>query len=140
MICDFEDNGNIFISCEFGEMIKDISEIDSVLKNSANQVIQTIGEFLQKNGYTINDFDSILRENIEIIQMKLNVVSCRKTEQLNHFFILLVLNERGNSSIRRLSKAIMVSTKTIYRYCEEYKQYVEVEKGFVRLRRLSMVA
>jgi hypothetical protein len=76
----------------------------------------------------------------EVIQMKLNVVSCRKTEQLNHFFMLLVLNERGNSSIRRLSRAIMVSTKTIYRYCEEYKQYVEVEKGFVRLRRLSMVA
>ena len=76
----------------------------------------------------------------EVIQMKLNVVSFRKTEQLNHFFMLLVLNERGNSSIRRLSKAIMVSTKTIYRYCEEYKQYVEVEKGFVRLRRLSMVA
>ena len=76
----------------------------------------------------------------EVIQKKLNVVSCRKTEQLNHFFMLLLLNERSNSSVRRLSRAVMVSTKTIYRYCDEYKQYIEVDKGFVRLRRLSMIA
>lgn len=76
----------------------------------------------------------------EVIQKKLNVVSCRKTEQLNHFFMLLLLNERGNTSIRRLSSAVMVSKKTIYRYCVEYKQYIEVDKGFVKLRRLSMTA
>lgn len=76
----------------------------------------------------------------EVIQNKLNVVSCRKTEQLNHFFILLLLNERGNTSIRRLSSTMMVSTKTIYRYCDEYKQYIEVDKGFVKLRPLSMTA
>jgi DNA-binding MarR family transcriptional regulator len=77
---------------------------------------------------------------VKIIQDKLNVTSNTKIMNLNQMFVSLVLNERKPYSIARLARELKVTKKSIYRYCDELEHLVEVENGFIQLRKYSMSA
>ena len=121
IVCDFEDNGNIFISCDFGEIIKDISLIDSIFKESANNVINTIGTFLKQNGYTIKEFDSILRENIEIVQMKFQtIVKIHKNIVFDK--IINCISSVFNVESKNLAKGIVMRFKRVSNFVNATSQ------------------
>ena len=77
---------------------------------------------------------------VKIIQDKLKVTSNTKSMNLNQMLVLLILNKRKPYSIARLARELEVTTKSIYRYCEELDYYVDVENGFVQLRHYTMSA
>ena len=73
IICEFEENGNIYISCDFDEIMS-IDEIDKLFKKAVNPVINEIKSYLIQNGYSINLFESLHNENIKIEQIKYETV------------------------------------------------------------------
>jgi predicted AAA+ superfamily ATPase len=77
---------------------------------------------------------------VKIIQDKLKVTSNTKIMNLNQMFVSLILNERKPYSIARLARELKVTKKSIYRYCDELDNLVEVENGFIQLRQYSMSA
>ena len=77
---------------------------------------------------------------VKIIQDKLKVTSNTKSMNLNQMLVLLILNKRKPYSIARLARELEVTTKSIYRYCDELDYYVDVENVFVQLRHYTMSA
>jgi hypothetical protein len=73
IICDFDDQGNIFISCEFNE-IQTINEIDELFKTAVNPIINVIKTYLEQNGYNVNIFNSINDSGILINKLTLNTI------------------------------------------------------------------
>ena len=66
--CEFDEEGYIIISCEFDNLVN-VSQIDTIFKNSVNPIIQEIKSVLEQSGYKINLFNSVTDENVEIRQM-----------------------------------------------------------------------
>jgi predicted AAA+ superfamily ATPase len=79
-------------------------------------------------------------KGIEIIKMKLRVVSDTKFDHLTQLFSLLLLNGGKPYSISRMAKVLGICTKTVYRYCEENEAILKKENGFIHLRRNLMAA
>ena len=65
MICDFEESGNINIKCDF-EIIFPIEDIDDLFRKAVNPVIEEVKNYLEQSGYTVNLFNSLLDENVEV--------------------------------------------------------------------------
>lgn len=68
IICEFDENGYITISAEFDKVIS-IQDIDLVLKNAVNPIIEEIKKILEQSGYKLKTFNSLLDENVEVVQM-----------------------------------------------------------------------
>jgi hypothetical protein len=68
LICEFENNGDIHISCEFNKT-KSVAEIDELMKKRVNPLLQEVKNYLEQSGYTIQLFSSLNDENTEIKQM-----------------------------------------------------------------------
>ena len=68
IICDFENNGDISISCEFNNTMT-VEEINDLFKKKVNPLIQEVKNFLEQSGYSIQLFESLTHENTEIRQM-----------------------------------------------------------------------
>jgi len=55
IVCEFEENGNINISCEFDTLMS-IGEIDDLFIKAVNPIIEEISDYLQQSGYSIEIF------------------------------------------------------------------------------------
>jgi len=68
IICDFDENGFITITCEL-EKVMNEEGINELFKKKINPIIQEISNFLEQSGYKISLFDTIKSSNIEIKQL-----------------------------------------------------------------------
>jgi hypothetical protein len=68
IFCEFEENGNIQIECEF-EQILSVERINEIFKIAVNPVIDEVKTYIEKSGYTINLFNNIYDDNVSIKQM-----------------------------------------------------------------------
>jgi len=66
--CEFDEEGYITMSGEFDNVV-DVSQVDTIFKNSINPIIQEIKIVLEQSGYKLNLFNSLNDENVEIKQM-----------------------------------------------------------------------
>ena len=67
---DIQTNGDIHISGNNFKKPIAIPELNQTIQTIANPVIEHINDFLRKNGYEINLFDNIARNDIEIEYLK----------------------------------------------------------------------
>jgi Ca2+-binding EF-hand superfamily protein len=72
IVCEFDENGYITISCDFDTIVSE-NEIDALFRDSINPIISEIKNLLQQSGYNLKLFNSLYDDNIEIKQ--LNYVS-----------------------------------------------------------------
>ena len=63
LTCEFEEGGNIGVSCEFDEIFA-LEKIDSLFKGAINPIIDGIKTYLEQSGYSIQLFNSIFDKNI----------------------------------------------------------------------------
>jgi hypothetical protein len=68
LVCEFEENGNIFITSDF-ENILSFNEINKIFKDTINPIIENVKNYLEQNGYKIDLFESLFDENVEIKQI-----------------------------------------------------------------------
>ena len=68
IFCEFEENGNIQIECEF-EQILTAAQINEIFKTAVNPVIDEVKTYIEKSGYSINLFNNIYDDNVSIKQM-----------------------------------------------------------------------
>ena len=68
IFCDFEENGNIQIECEFDKILS-IEQVNELFKNAVNPVIDEVKTFIEKSGYTINLFKNIYDDNVSVKQL-----------------------------------------------------------------------
>ena len=68
IFCEFEENGNIQIECEF-EQILTTEQINEIFKTAVNPVIDEVKTYIEKSGYTINLFNNIYDDNVSIKQL-----------------------------------------------------------------------
>ena len=121
VICDFEDNGNIFISCDFGEIIQDISLINTIFQNSANIIIRIVKSFLQQNGYTIHEFDTIINDNVEIKQLKMqSIIKIQKDITFDN--IMNCVSSIFSVESKKLSKGIVMRLKRVANFVNSTSQ------------------
>jgi Ca2+-binding EF-hand superfamily protein len=72
IVCEFDENGYITISCDFDTIVSE-NEIDALFRDSINPIISEIKNLLQQSGYNLKLFNSLYDDNVEIKQ--LNYVS-----------------------------------------------------------------
>jgi hypothetical protein len=65
VICNFEENGNIGISCDF-DVIFPMEEIDDLFKGAVNPIIEEVKAYLEQSGYSVALFNNLLAENVEV--------------------------------------------------------------------------
>ena len=65
IICNFEENGNIGISCDF-DVIFPMEEIDDLFKGAVNPIIEEVKAYLEQSGYSVALFNNLLAENVEV--------------------------------------------------------------------------
>ena len=70
--CTFENNGNIIINIQLNTSL-DVNSINLILKDAVNPIINIVKDFLSQSGYKIYNFNSIMDENIEIVQLEYNI-------------------------------------------------------------------
>jgi hypothetical protein len=68
IFCEFEENGNIQIECEF-EQVLNTEQVNEIFKLAVNPVIDEVKTYIEKSGYTINLFNNIYDDNVSIKQM-----------------------------------------------------------------------
>ena len=66
---DFNGNGSIQITATKLKRPLLIIEIDEWLKDIINPILKTMNEFLEKSGYSIQQFESLRQSNIEILNI-----------------------------------------------------------------------
>jgi len=102
--CEFFENGNIQIYCEF-DPITDIETIENYIRNHINPIIDEAKIYMEQNGYNIQLFESFSEENIVMngIHFECNSVVEQKFKQLNISPIInyitpifIVNNPKGN--------------------------------------------
>lgn len=68
IFCEFEENGDVTISAEFGEPLS-LDDVERLLKEHINPIIKIVKNFLEQSGHYISLFNSFNNENVEIIDM-----------------------------------------------------------------------
>ena len=69
IICEFEENGNIGIYCEFGDELMTKEQVESLIKETINPIITEVKNYLEQSGYNIRLFESFTGENVEVRRM-----------------------------------------------------------------------
>jgi len=70
---DFDYNGDIHLRCELGKAINKDQVFDFIIQHF-NPTIRTMNEFLDKTGYTLDEFVSFELPNIEFVHLKYKMV------------------------------------------------------------------
>ena len=65
LTCEFDENGNIYITGEFDKILN-VSDIDTIIKTHVNPIIQDVKNYLEQNGYTIQLYDGIYKNNVTV--------------------------------------------------------------------------
>ena len=69
LICEFEENGNINVSCEF-DTIVDLNYVDELFKLSINPIISEVKNYLEQSGYmVIQLFKGLWDESVFVKQI-----------------------------------------------------------------------
>lgn len=119
IICEFEENGNITISCEF-EKIMNLSDITTIFKDAVNPVIEEVKSYFEENGYKISLFESLFDENVEVKQITYqsvveidntinvtNIIGC-----LSCIFIVESVGDAGKNIEMRYKRVANFNKKT----------------------------
>ena len=69
VLCEFEDNGDIAISCDFDAEIVATDQINTIFSTAINPIISEVKNYLEQSGYTVGLFQNITGENVEIRQI-----------------------------------------------------------------------
>ena len=82
--CEFFENGNIQIYCEF-KTITDIDTIETYIRNHINPILDEAKIYMEQNGYNIQLFNSFSEENIIIngIDFQSNSIVKKTLQKLN---------------------------------------------------------
>ncbi len=67
-VCEFEENGNIGIHCDFMELMTQ-EKIEALIKEFLNPVITEVKNYLEQSGYSVELFESLDNPNVEIRQL-----------------------------------------------------------------------
>jgi hypothetical protein len=85
LICEFEENGNIVISCEFDKIIN-VEAIETIIKKQINPIIQEVKDYLEQNGYTISLYESMYSNNVDVKQINYqSSIEITKPIKINDF-------------------------------------------------------
>jgi len=85
LTCEFEDNGNINITCEC-EKITPLAGVELIIKNHINPIIQEVKNFLEQSGYTINLYNNMYDKNVDVKQLNYQTsIEITKPIKMNDF-------------------------------------------------------
>lgn len=70
---DFDFNGDIHLRCELGKAINKDQLFDFIVEHF-NPTIRTMNQFLDKTGYTLDEFESLELPNIEFVNLKYKLI------------------------------------------------------------------
>ena len=85
IVCEFDENGYITISCDFDTIVSE-TEIDALFRDSINPIISEIKNLLQQSGYNLKLFHSLYDSNIEIKQLNyVSQIKISKTVELEAY-------------------------------------------------------
>ena len=71
--CEIYENGTINVKFETNELLLK-SDIENIIKKFVNNtVVKKVRDYLKQSGYTYTDFDNLLEENIEIVNLTYNL-------------------------------------------------------------------
>jgi hypothetical protein len=85
IVCEFEENGNINISCEFDTLMS-IGEIDDLFIKAVNPIIEEISDYLQQSGYSIDLFRGLNNSSTVINSLNFqNVVEIEEVMKIKPF-------------------------------------------------------
>ena len=68
IICEFEENGDIIISCEF-EKIMNVGDVTTIFIHAVNPVIEEVKIFFEENAYTVPTFKTLFEETVDVKQI-----------------------------------------------------------------------
>ena len=71
IICEFEETGNIVITCEFDNLMS-IEEIDDLFIKAVNPLIEDVNDYLQQSGYSLGSFNGIKNNSCVINYLNYN--------------------------------------------------------------------
>lgn len=71
IICEFEETGNIVITCEFDNLMS-IEEIDDLFIKALNPLIEDVNNYLQQSGYSLGSFNGIKNNSTVINYLNYN--------------------------------------------------------------------
>jgi len=81
LFIDFDYNGDIHLRCEMGSAISS-HQVYEFLVEHFNPVIRTMNAFLDKTGYTLDEFENLHAPNIEFVHLKYKMV-LEKVREVN---------------------------------------------------------
>lgn len=67
--CEFDNQANIIIKIK-GKQSNNIGQLEKIIKENVNPLIKEVSSFLEQSGYKLRLFESLLDNNIEIIDLK----------------------------------------------------------------------
>jgi hypothetical protein len=111
IICEFEENGNIRLSCQFEETV-DIQYIEDLFKTAITPIVDEVKIYLEQNGYSMNTFVSIFDKNVEINQITYSSsIVISKPIQLNKISgcinpIFVIESDDGENNIEMRYKRV----------------------------------
>jgi hypothetical protein len=89
IVCEFFENGDIIITGDFDSVIaidNNFEKVNEPFLKYVNPIIQTVETFFQQNGYTVNEFVSVTKQNVEIIEITYkSIVSFSKKISVSKF-------------------------------------------------------
>ena len=68
IVCEFDSNASITISCELSKAIS-IDDCAGLIRKFCNPVIKEVSKYLSQSGYILNPFDNFYSEEVEIIDV-----------------------------------------------------------------------
>jgi hypothetical protein len=83
IICTFEENGDIRISCDF-ETIQPIEDLNDLFKQTVNPIILEVKNYLEQSGYNINLYENLLDQNVEVERINYEtIIGINKTIKID---------------------------------------------------------
>jgi len=109
-ICDFDENGHIFIHASFKNAYNE-EAVDEMIRAAVSPHIRSVVEYLQQNGYKMRDFYSMYDDNVVIENIKYLLISkLNNTEPLvwKNFYgcmssVMKVIENNWNSDEKGVS-------------------------------------
>jgi len=119
ILCEFEENGNISISCEF-QKIMNLSEIATIFQSAVNPILEEVKTYFEENGYSISLLNSLFQENVEVKQINYQtMVEIEKTLDIADFigcltsvFIVEKVEDTGKKIDMRYKRVANFNKKT----------------------------
>jgi len=119
IICEFDEDGSISISCEF-EKIMNISDITTIFRLAVNPIIEEVKSYFEENGYRVALFENLFDDNVDVKQITYqsiveidnvinidDIIGC-----LTSIFIVESVNDQGKNIEMRYKRVSNFNKKT----------------------------